>query len=155
MQSNRGVPGLRLRGLSEYTCWQHPFRECHIYMHPAQQARVQTQILSTFKSKDPSEVGGLLLGRIVPVGASMSIVIEDVEFVESSSKHFNSTTADFAKLDAALSGSPTRMGLSYVGYFRSHIREGPDRKGTRRGSQRARGYNTPPAPPTAWRCRRR
>lgn len=124
MQSNRGVPGLRLRGLSEYTCWQHPFRECHIYMHPAQQARVQTQILSTFKSKDPSEVGGLLLGRIVPVGASMSIVIEDVEFVESSGKHFNSSTADFAKLDAALSGSPTRMGLSYVGYFRSHIREG-------------------------------
>jgi len=124
MQSDRGAAPVQLRELSEYTCWQHPFRESHIYMHPAQQHPMRAQIVSSFESENPSEIGGLLLGRIILERAGMSIVIEDVEFIESSGKYFNSCPADVAKLTSALNGPPKRADLTYVGYFRSHIRDG-------------------------------
>lgn len=65
MESDGGVAPMQPRELSEYACWRHPFRESHIYMHPAQQHRVRAQILDSFESENPSEIGGLLLGRII------------------------------------------------------------------------------------------
>jgi hypothetical protein len=124
MESDGEVAPIQPRDLSEYACWRHPIRESHIYMHPAQQHRVRAQIIGSFESENPSEIGGLLLGRIILERAGMSIVIEDVEFVESSGKYFNSSPADLAKLTSALNGPPKRADLTYVGYFRSHIRDG-------------------------------
>ncbi len=124
MESDGGVAPMQPRELSEYACWRHPFRQSHIYMHPAQQHRVRAQILDSFESENPSEIGGLLLGRIILERAGMSIVIEDVEFVAGSGKYFNSSPADLAKLTSSLNGPPKRVDLTYIGYFRSHIREG-------------------------------
>ena len=44
--------------------------------------------------------------------------------MRASGKYFNSSPADLAKLTSSLNGPPKRGDLTYIGYFRSHIREG-------------------------------
>jgi TonB family protein len=82
------------------------------------------QIIRSFESEHPSEVGGLLLGRVSWEPTGTFIVIEDVEFIEGDRPYFNASPEDLATLASALSRSPKRADLVCVGYFRSHIREG-------------------------------
>ena len=123
MASDGGVAPMQPRELSEYACWRHPFRESHIYMHPAQPHRVRAQILDSSSRRILRKLVVCCWAAFLE-RAGMSIVIEDVEFVAGSGKYFNSSPADLAKLASSLNGPPKRVDLTYIGYFRSHIREG-------------------------------
>lgn len=120
--------------LRNYASWPHPFQESRIYMHPDPLLRVQSHALNSLKSEEPAEIGGILLGRIIPGESQTSIVITSAEFVRCEGYSYNSSESDSERLIAALTRERPDSGLFAVGYFRSDLRDdrvcptGQDRK---------------------------
>jgi TonB family protein len=93
-------------------------------MHPSAVATLQNRVLLGWFAARSSEVGGVLLGKILPGKPERCVVVEDLQFVEPATQLFNTTDADRARLDAAISKTRTESELTPIGYFRSHIRPG-------------------------------
>ncbi len=104
---------------ADFTCWQHPFREAQIRMHPVPLRRLSAESLQHVKVKPASEIGGILWGRIL----NDTVFIEDAQLVPSSGSLYNASPPDIRNLEQALQRKPGDD-LKPVGYFRSHIRDG-------------------------------
>lgn len=109
-------------GLHDYTCWQHPFRDTRIYIHPVALRTLSTEALHCLKAKQASEIGGILWGKM-PAHPDDPVVIENAAFVPSEGHLYNATSADARDIARAIT-SRQGNGSAIVGYFRSHIREG-------------------------------
>ncbi len=118
-----GLASIPLAG-DHYAHWQHPLRGTRIYMHPTPMRTLSAQALQSFKARRPSEIGGILWGKPPAEAEDQSTVITCAEFVHSEGPFYNSTPADARNLIKALNTPRMGTGLSLVGYFRSHIRDG-------------------------------
>jgi hypothetical protein len=118
--TRNGVASLEL---GSFASWAHPLLPVRIYMHPDAIGAISSFALRSLKGEPPAEIGGLLWGRSVAGPSEPGIVIACAEFISSTERLYNHRPADTRRLIAAL-GRPRVDGLSCVGYFRSHIREG-------------------------------
>jgi hypothetical protein len=107
----------------EYTQWQHPFRNLQIYLHSTALRAISTQALQSLKSKEPSEIGGILRGRTLVSPNKVTAIIAEAEFVRSEGLLYNTGPIDYTALLKVLKRPTDQAGRSIVGYFRSHIRE--------------------------------
>lgn len=107
----------------EYTLWQHPFRDLRIYMHSAALRAVSTRALQSLKSKEPSEIGGILRGSTLAGPKGVTAIIDEAEFVRLEGRFYNATQTDNEAILRALKQQTNQSRLSVVGYFRSHVRE--------------------------------
>ncbi|HEY7302929.1 MAG TPA: TonB family protein [Bryobacteraceae bacterium] len=108
----------------EYARWQDPYRAGRqIRMHQAPLRMLADEALRRLKNGQPSEIGGLLWGKLSADSAEHSIVIDDVELIPSAGSLYNSTAGDARALACALDHSRPD-GLEVLGYFRSHVRDG-------------------------------
>lgn len=105
--------------LDSYVCWQHPFRNTQIYVHPQVVRSLSDHALES--AKQGSEIGGALWGK---VGPADSLIIADATVVPSNGPFFKAGTADARKLQQALCSRAPKATLSLAGYFRSSIRDG-------------------------------
>jgi TonB family protein len=124
VQQNAGSTELDQAEIRGYLSWRHPFRNLQIYMHPSAVGTLQNRVLLGCFAARSSEVGGILLGKILPGKPERCVVIDDLQFVEPTTQLFNTTEGDRSRLDAAIKQARTDSGLTPVGYFRSHIRPG-------------------------------
>lgn len=108
----------------EYASWQHPFRTTQIRMHPVPLHVLSTEALRCLKSKQSSEIGGLLWGKVRAEPGDDSALILEAEPIPGQGLLYNSTPDDARKLELAIKRQRTESGLELIGYFRSHIREG-------------------------------
>ncbi len=93
-------------------------------MHRAPLRTLSAGALRRLKSRHPSEIGGILWGKVITDAAGDdSALILDAELIGSQGPLYNSTDADLHALERAISRR-TESGLELLGYFRSHIREG-------------------------------
>lgn len=106
-------------GSDSYGCWQHPFRDTQIRMHPAPLRLLSDKALRCIKAKPESEIGGILWGKIL----DRAVVVEDAQLIESSGPLYNTLPSDARNLEEAIKRSHPD-GLKPVGYFRSHVRDG-------------------------------
>ena len=107
----------------EYTFWQHPFRDLRIYMHPAVLRAISSGALQSLKSREPSEIGGILRGRTSVGPKGVTATIEDAEFVPPEGRLYNATQRDQDAILRALKKQTNQINLSVIGYFRSDVRE--------------------------------
>ena len=124
VQQNAGSTELDQAEIHGYPCWHHPFRNLRIYMHPSAVGTLQNRVLLGCFAARSSEVGGILLGKILPGQPERCVVVDDLQFVEPTTQLFNTSEVDRSRLDAAIKQARTDSGLAPVGYFRSHIRPG-------------------------------
>src|SRR5690349_21725870 len=100
-----------------YLSWHHPFRTIRIYMHPSAVGTLQNRVLLGWFAAHSSEVGGILLGKILPGTPERCVVIDELQFIEPSTQFFNTSDADRSRLDAAIKqAAGTNSGLMPVGY---------------------------------------
>ena len=108
----------------DYASWQHPLRNTQIRMHPAPLRALSAEALQCLKSKQPSEIGGLLWGKFGSEPGNDSMLIEEAEPVPCQGPLYNRTPEDARSLESAITRQRPESGLQLIGYFRSHIREG-------------------------------
>ena len=124
VQRNASIVELDHAEIRGYLTWHHPFRALQIYMHPSAARTLQNRVLLGYFAARSSEVGGILLGKILPRRPERCVVIEDLQFVEPTTNLFNTSEADRSRLDIAIREARAGSQLMPVGYFRSHIRPG-------------------------------
>ena len=107
----------------EYTVWQHPFRDLRIYLHSTVLRAISVSALESLKSKESSEIGGILHGTTSVDRKGLTTIIAEAEFVPSEGPLYNRSQVDYESLLRALNRQTNHAGLSIIGYFRSHIRE--------------------------------
>lgn len=103
--------------------WRHPTRNLQIYLRAESVQLLAERSLRRLKASPPSELGGLLWGKLVPSEHNASALFLFPELVSAESALFNRTEGDFRSLTAALE-HPPQEGLQVLGFFRSHAREG-------------------------------
>ncbi|HSU61951.1 MAG TPA: energy transducer TonB [Bryobacteraceae bacterium] len=108
----------------DYASWQHPLRNTQIRMHPAPLRALSAEALHCLKSKQPSEIGGLLWGKFPAEPGNDSMLIAEAELVPCQGPLYNRTPEDARSLEFAITRQRPESGLQLIGYFRSHIREG-------------------------------
>lgn len=106
----------------DYTCWQHPFAATRIRMHRAPLKRLSTEALRRLRGSRPSEIGGLLWGKILSEGEDSALILE-AEMIPAQGLLYNNTETDSRTIEQALERR-AGSGLQLLGYFRSHIRDG-------------------------------
>jgi TonB family protein len=124
VQQDVGKNELDLSEITGYSSWRHPSRTLRIYMHHAAVGTLQSRVLLAFFAARPSEVGGILLGKIRPGKLERSVVIDEVQFIQPTGQLFNANEVDTSRLESAVKRIRTDTQLTPVGYFRSHVREG-------------------------------
>src|SRR4051812_49421882 len=107
----------------EYTLWQHPFRDLRVYLHSTVLRAISFRALQSLKSKEASEIGGILRGTVSVGPNELTATIVEAEFVRSEGPLYNRTRVDYEALLRALDRQTNQAELSTIGYFRSHIRE--------------------------------
>ena len=90
--------------------------------------RLESQTVETFRSLTArgSEIGGLLLGSMVP-GNPALVTVTDFELIPcdySRGPQYRLADADIARLEQAIQKHASGSGPVVVGYFRSHTRKG-------------------------------
>ena len=85
-----------------YTSWRHPFQNAHIYLEAIPFRALTARTLRFAARAEPSEIGGLLWGRIVSSPEGKTILIEQAEFIGADGDLFNSTEAGLEHLSTAL-----------------------------------------------------
>ena len=111
-------------GLGEYVRWEHPLRKGGIHMASPTIGILAGRALHSLQAKPPSEIGGILWGERRVEASEPATVIVEAQIVPSIQPLYNSAGSDAPNLVRALSLGPKQAGLSPVGYFRSHVREG-------------------------------
>src|SRR5947209_5240324 len=105
--------------------WQHPFSSTQVFLHSVPLRALADEALRCLKADPPSEIGGVLWGSANTAdGDESTVVILDAEFVPSEGPLYNRTAGDRSKLESALQHKNGARGLSLVGYFRTHVRDG-------------------------------
>jgi len=107
----------------EYTLWQHQFRDLRIYLHSTVLRAISIRALQSLKSKESSEIGGILRGTTSVARNGLTAIIAEAEFVPSEGPLYNKSQGDYETLLGALNRQTNHAELSIIGYFRSHIRE--------------------------------
>jgi hypothetical protein len=108
-----------------YTCWRFAALKLQVFVHPMLYRATVNATLLASKAKKPSEIGGILLGNVIRGRDWQSVVINEINGVASESPFFNTTANDLRALQTALQRMANDVALPPVGYFRSHLREGP------------------------------
>jgi TonB family protein len=103
-----------------YASWRHPFQNAHIYLEAIPFRALTARTLRFAARAEPSEIGGLLWGRIVCGPEGKAILIEQAEFIGADGCLFNSTETGLDHLSTAL--VRRRNDLEPLGYFRSAVR---------------------------------
>jgi TonB family protein len=114
-------------GAASFYCWEVSGKPVSIYLSLDLLDRLEREAIETFKAvtKRGSEIGGVLVGRVVP-GARPAVVIEQFEPVEctySRGSLYLLSDEDKTGLEQTLSRVKSAAnGLSAVGFFRSNAR---------------------------------
>src|SRR5260370_25431505 len=129
---HEGVPASQVTDrerLADFYEWIEPDRGIRVYINFETADRLQVEVLRGLDATDGGEVGGILLGSSTSDGGRITGVISDFEVVPcaySKGPHYGVTgpdTRNFEAVLARLKADPS-SGLSIVGYFRSHKRDG-------------------------------
>jgi TonB family protein len=95
-----------------------------IRMHPTPLRTLSAAALQHLKDRQPSEIGGVLLGRVPPHSGEDAALILDAELIPAQVALYNSTQGDARNLESAVRRRRSESGLQVIGYFRSHVRDG-------------------------------
>ena len=117
------LPSIIPEELHGYISWRHPTRSMQLYLREESVQMLSTRSLRQSKASNPSELGGLLWGKILCLEHGSSGLVLVPELVPSEALFFNTTENDSQRLVAAL-GHPPQSDLQLMGFFRSHLREG-------------------------------
>jgi TonB family protein len=111
-----------------YYIWQVPQKPIAVRLPLVLIDRLEQQTVESFRSLTSrgSEIGGLLLGGIVP-GNPATVSVEDFELIQcdySRGPLYRLSDADMSRFEKAIEQHASGAGLRVAGFFRSHTRKG-------------------------------
>ena len=117
---SKAVPGWYL--------WEAPQKPACVYLSFDVIDRLERETVENFRSLTSrgSEMGGILLGSVVP-GTPASISVEDYETIEcdySRGPLYRLSDADLGRFERAIEERSKAGKIQVVGFFRSHTRKG-------------------------------
>ena len=117
------LPSSVTEDLRDDVSWRHPTGKMQICMRAESVQLLAGRSLRQLKASPPSELGGILWGKLVPAEQNASALFLVPGLVSAEAPLFNTTENDLQSLITALE-HPPQYGLQAIGFFRSHLREG-------------------------------
>ncbi len=108
--------------------WEAPEKPISVRVPFALIDRMEREVVENFRSLTSrgSEIGGILLGAIVP-GSRNTLFIDDYEVIPcdySRGPLYRLSDADMGRFERAIEQNQAAGGMKVVGFFRSHTRKG-------------------------------